>query len=84
MTLSADESSAGLATELTFERVIVWPDGRREIEGFPLPQFSLKTHHWLAAEREILSALQCADVEKAPAKRTRGRATSKPSKARAY
>jgi hypothetical protein len=32
-TLSADESSGGLATKLTFERVIVWPDGRREIEG---------------------------------------------------
>ncbi len=29
--------------------------------------------HWLAAEREILSALQSAAVVKAPAKRTRGR-----------
>jgi hypothetical protein len=32
-TLSASDSDGGLATKLTFERVIVWPDGRREIEG---------------------------------------------------
>ena len=39
--------------------------------------------HWVVAEREILSALQCAAVGKASAKRIRGRATSKLSKARA-
>jgi hypothetical protein len=32
-TLAADESSGGLGVKMTFERVIVWPDGRREIEG---------------------------------------------------
>jgi hypothetical protein len=32
-TLAADESSRGLGVKMTFERVIVWPDGRREIEG---------------------------------------------------
>jgi hypothetical protein len=32
-TLSADESSGGASVKMTFERVIVWPDGRREIEG---------------------------------------------------
>ena len=32
-TLAADESNGGVATKLTFERVIVWPDGRREIDG---------------------------------------------------
>jgi hypothetical protein len=33
-TLAADaESSGGLGNKITFERVIVWPDGRREIEG---------------------------------------------------
>jgi hypothetical protein len=31
--LAADESSGGLGVRMTFERVIVWPDGRREIEG---------------------------------------------------
>jgi putative tryptophan/tyrosine transport system substrate-binding protein len=31
--LSTDESSGGLGVKMTFERVIVWPDGRREIEG---------------------------------------------------
>jgi hypothetical protein len=32
-TLSADESSGGLGVKMVFERHIVWPDGRREIEG---------------------------------------------------
>jgi hypothetical protein len=32
-TLAADESSGGLGVKMSFERVIVWPDGRREIEG---------------------------------------------------
>jgi len=32
-TLAADESGGGLGVRMTFERVIVWPDGRREIEG---------------------------------------------------
>jgi hypothetical protein len=32
-TLAASESDGGLATKLTFERVVVWPDGHREIEG---------------------------------------------------
>jgi hypothetical protein len=32
-TLAADESSRGLAVKTTFERVIVYPNGHREIEG---------------------------------------------------
>jgi hypothetical protein len=32
-TLSADESNGGLGTKITFERVIVMPDGHRYIEG---------------------------------------------------
>ena len=32
-TLSMPETSGGERTKVTFERVIVWPDGRREIEG---------------------------------------------------
>src|SRR5215469_17126734 len=32
-TLAADESGGGVAVKMVFERVIVWPDGRREIEG---------------------------------------------------
>jgi hypothetical protein len=34
-TLSADESGGGLGVKMVFERHIVWPDGRREIEGVP-------------------------------------------------
>jgi hypothetical protein len=30
---AASESDGGLGTKIIFERVIVWPDGRREIEG---------------------------------------------------
>jgi Protein of unknown function (DUF2934) len=37
--------------------------------------------HWLAAEQEILSSLQSAAAVKAPAKRIRGRAAPKRSKA---
>jgi len=32
-TLAADESNGGAGVQMTFQRVIVWPDGRREIEG---------------------------------------------------
>jgi len=32
-TLSADESTGGAGVQMTFQRVIVWPDGRREVEG---------------------------------------------------
>jgi hypothetical protein len=32
-TLAADESNGGLGVRMSFERVIVWPDGRREIDG---------------------------------------------------
>jgi hypothetical protein len=32
-TLAADESSGGQGVRMTFERVIVYPNGHREIEG---------------------------------------------------
>jgi len=32
-TLAADESSGGVPVKMVFERHIVWPDGRREIDG---------------------------------------------------
>jgi hypothetical protein len=32
-TLSASESDGGVGVKMVFERHIVWPDGRREIEG---------------------------------------------------
>src|SRR6516162_9608019 len=32
-TLSSDESNGGLGVQLTFRREIIWPDGRKEIEG---------------------------------------------------
>jgi hypothetical protein len=32
-TLNASESDGGLGVKMVFERHIVWPDGRREIEG---------------------------------------------------
>jgi hypothetical protein len=32
-TLSTDESNRGVGVQMTFQRVIVWPDGRREVEG---------------------------------------------------
>src|SRR6516165_1159891 len=32
-TLAASESDGGRGVQMTFQRVIVWPDGHREIEG---------------------------------------------------
>ena len=32
-TLSADESGGGVGMHIHFTREIVWPDGRREVEG---------------------------------------------------
>jgi hypothetical protein len=32
-TLATDESNGGLGVEVRFVREVVWPDGRREIEG---------------------------------------------------
>jgi hypothetical protein len=32
-TLSADESNGGLGVKVSFKRIIVFPDGRREVEG---------------------------------------------------
>ena len=32
-TLAADESGGGVGVHMTFTREIVWPDGRREVEG---------------------------------------------------
>jgi hypothetical protein len=47
-TLSADESNGGVGVELRFVREIVWPDGRREVEGttpkqLPAPDPTLDT-----------------------------------------
>ena len=44
---SADESNGGLGTKITFERVIVWPDGRREIEGVTPKQLPAPASHEL-------------------------------------
>jgi hypothetical protein len=32
-TLSTSDSDGGAGAQITFTRVIVWPDGRREVEG---------------------------------------------------
>jgi hypothetical protein len=32
-TLAASESDGGAGVQMTFQRVIVWPDGHKEIEG---------------------------------------------------
>jgi hypothetical protein len=42
-TLAMPESSGGEKTKISFERIVVWPDGHREIEGVtpkqrPAPQ----------------------------------------------
>jgi len=47
-TLAADESNGGLGVKMVFERHIVWPDGRREVEGatpkaLPAPDASRPT-----------------------------------------
>ena len=43
-TLSADEFNGGLDVKMVFERHIVWPDGRREIEGVTPKQLPAPSH----------------------------------------
>src|SRR6516225_1940866 len=40
-TLSADESNGGLGVKVEFKRIIVFPDGRREVEQLPAPDAAL-------------------------------------------
>ena len=49
-TLAADESNGGVGVHLTFRREIVWPDGRREVDGttpksLPAPDASRDRGH---------------------------------------
>jgi hypothetical protein len=46
-TLSGDESSGGLGVKMVFERHIVWPDGRREIDGVTPKQLPAPASHAL-------------------------------------
>src|SRR5262249_24091326 len=46
-TLAADESSGGVPVKMVFERHIVWPDGRREIEGKTPKQLPPPSSHTL-------------------------------------
>jgi hypothetical protein len=49
-TLQASESDGGVTTKLTFTRVIVYPDGRREVEGKTPKQIEHKSSHTLPIE----------------------------------
>ena len=46
-TLAADDSGGGLSTKITFERVIVFSDGHREIEGVTPKQLPAPASHVL-------------------------------------
>jgi hypothetical protein len=46
-TLAADDSGGGLSAKITFERVIVFPDGHREIEGVTPKQLPARSSHVL-------------------------------------
>jgi hypothetical protein len=46
-TLTADESSGGLGTKITFERVIVMPDGQRWVGGVTPKQLPKPSSHEL-------------------------------------
>src|SRR6516164_2925826 len=46
-TLAADESGGGRGVQMTFQRVIVWPDGHREIEGKTPKQLPPPSSHVL-------------------------------------
>ena len=54
-TLAMPETNGGEITKVTFERVIVWPDGHREIEGvtpkqLPAPQQGSMAHQPVVGE----------------------------------
>jgi hypothetical protein len=46
-TLTASESNGGLGNKITFERVIVYPDGRRQAQAAPSACNAAKTESWL-------------------------------------
>src|SRR5262249_32406435 len=60
-TLAASESDGGAGVQLTFQRVIVWPDGHREIEGVTPKQLSAPASHTLRrnmlATQKIIASL---------------------------
>ena len=47
-TLAADESNGGLGVKMVFERHIVFPDGRREVEGVTPKQLPAPRHDDIA------------------------------------
>jgi hypothetical protein len=51
-----------LATKLTFERVIVWPDGRREIEGVTPKQLPAPASHELPSDSD--NPVVLVDIDK--------------------
>ena len=55
-TLQASDSSGGTKTKLTFERIIVWPDGRREIQGKTPKQLPAPASHELPSSNEIIAS----------------------------
>src|SRR5262245_3259247 len=60
-TLAMPESSGGVKEKVTFERVIVWPDGHREIEGvtpkqLPKPQQESMDHQPQVGEKASIES----------------------------
>jgi 3'-5' exonuclease len=68
-TLQADESNDGLGTKITFERIIVYPDGHREIEGVT-PKSHVDAlgapHCGERSERELIEAFVQRIAELSP------------------
>ena len=54
-TLQASDSDGGPA-KITFERIIVWPDGRREIQGKTPKQLPAPASHELPSSNEIIAS----------------------------
>jgi hypothetical protein len=50
---AASESDGGLGTKITFERVIVWPDGHREIEGVTPKQLAAPQQTSIAHQPQV-------------------------------
>jgi hypothetical protein len=62
-TLAASESDGGLGTKITFERVIVFPDGRRHIEGVTPKRLPAPSHTLPNLGEQITDTSKIKDLE---------------------
>ena len=69
-TLQAPESSGGAPRKMVFERVIVWPDGRREIRGVTPKALPAPDANWSQNNAECASQVSAETAVKPQSEET--------------